>query len=99
MEICKLLASQQESEEQWTPRTTDQQVADQQVAFDLPSLRARLKRQRDTAAADLMATHQGSKRGRFEAASLQVSLGFQLASYIGMSVVTAFSSRLLQSGL
>ncbi|DBA95699.1 hypothetical protein WJX82_003265 [Trebouxia sp. C0006] len=61
----------QETEAQWTPRTADPQIADQQVAFDLPSLRARLKRQRDTAAADLLATHQGSKRGRFEAASLQ----------------------------
>lgn len=61
----------QESEAQWTPRAADQQVADQQVTFDLPSLRARLKRQRDTAAADLLASHQGSKRGRFEAASLQ----------------------------
>ncbi|DBA85494.1 TPA: hypothetical protein ACH3X2_000440 [Trebouxia sp. C0005] len=66
-----LQPSQQESEAQWTPRTADHQVADQQVAFDLPSLRARLKQQRDTAAADLLATHQGSKRGRFEAASLQ----------------------------
>jgi len=77
--MCKLLPSHQESEAQWTPRTADPRVADQQVAFDLPALRARLKRQRDTAAADLMAMHQGSKRGRFEAASLQVSLGTQLA--------------------
>ena len=82
--MCTLLPSQQESEAQWTPRAADQQVADQQVTFDLPSLRARLKRQRDTAAADLLATHQGSKRGRFEAASLQVSLETELASYIRM---------------
>lgn len=80
---CKLLPSQQETEAQWTPRTADPQIADQQVAFDLPSLRARLKRQRDTAAADLLATQQGSKRGRFEAASLQVSLGTQHACCMG----------------
>ncbi len=67
------------------------------MAFDLPSLRARLKRQRDTAAADLLATHQGSKRGRFEAASLQVSLGTQLASYIKVYLVMTFLLRLLQS--
>lgn len=82
--MCTLLPSQQESEAQWTPRAADQQVADQQVTFDLPSLRARLKRQRDTAAADLLASHQGSKRGRFEAASLQVSLETELASHIRM---------------
>ena len=49
------------------------QAANQKVHFDLSALRTTLKRQREAAAADSMAKQQSSKKGRFTAASLQVS--------------------------
>ena len=58
-------------------RAEETRPPDKQLDFDLGKLRASLKRRRE-AAGGLQASQQGSKKGRFEAASLQVSSPFVL---------------------
>ncbi len=86
----------QEAAEQQTPRPRqeDPRAVDQQVDFDLLGLRASLKRRREAAAADLLASQQGNKRLRFEAASLQVSL-LSSASPVMLCIIAMNRSALL----